>query len=376
MWTREDERFMRRALRLAERGLGRTEPNPAVGAVIVRDGRIVGEGYHQKAGTPHAEVHAIRAAGEDARSATLYVTLEPCNHEGRTPPCTRAVLQAGVKRVVIGTLDPNPRVVGGGARFLRENGLEVQAGCLEEASRLLVAPFAKHFVTGLPWVRAKVACSMDGRTATRTGNSKWITNERARAFGHRVRAVSGAIVVGRGTVVADDPQLTCRSGGKAMRDPVRVILDSDLRTDPSSRVCRLESSAPTIVVGVQHPASAARKKALEAAGVELWTVPPDHQGRVHIPSVLSRLGDRGIQSVLVEGGPTVHGAFWDQGLVDEAFFFYAALVIGGTDAQPAIGGSGADTLGAAVRLRSVRHRKLGDDWLVQGLVSDLNTFWS
>jgi diaminohydroxyphosphoribosylaminopyrimidine deaminase/5-amino-6-(5-phosphoribosylamino)uracil reductase len=376
MWAREDEKFMRRALRLAEKGLGRTAPNPAVGAVIVRNGRIVGEGYHRKAGAPHAEVYAIRAAGEDARGATLYVTLEPCNHEGRTPPCTHAVLRAGVRRVIIGALDPNHNVVGGGTRFLREKGLEVRSGCLGEESRLLVAPFAKHLVTGLPWVRAKVACSMDGRTATRTGNSKWITNERARAFGHRMRAVSGAILVGRGTIVADDPQLTCRWGGKAVPDPVRVVLDSRLRTDPSSRVCRLESSARTIIVGAEHLASAARKKALEAAGAEVWTVPPDQQGRVDVPSVLSRLGGRGIQSVLVEGGPTVHGAFWDQGLVDEALFFYAALVIGGTDAQPAIGGSGADTLAAAARLTWVRHRKLGDDWLVQGLVSDINALWS
>ena len=376
MWAVEDKKLMRRALRLGEKGLGYTNPNPAVGAVVARQGMILGEGRHQKAGTPHAEVHALRAAGDGAKGADIYVTLEPCNHTGRTPPCTHAILQAGIKRVVIGALDPNPKVAGGGAGFLRDKGLEVETGCLRDECCLLIAPFVKHSLTGIPWIRSKVACSLDGRIATRTGHSKWITNRQARRSGHRLREISDAILVGRGTIVADDPQLTCRMGKKPGKDPIRVVLDSGLSIDPSFRICRLKSFAPTVIVGVEGKSKQAHRQALEATGSEVWLVPPNDIGRVDIRSVLKMLGEHGVQSVLVEGGATVHGAFWDQGDVDEAFFYYAPVIIGGLDARPAIGGSGAVDMGKATRLSKVQHRKLGDNWLVHGLATDLDSFWS
>jgi diaminohydroxyphosphoribosylaminopyrimidine deaminase/5-amino-6-(5-phosphoribosylamino)uracil reductase len=376
MWAGNDIKYMHRALRLGEKGLGYTTPNPAVGAVVARQDMILGEGWHQRAGTPHAEIHALKAAGDAAKGADLYVTLEPCNHTGRTPPCTHAILQAGIRRVIIGTLDPNPKVVGGGAGFLRERGLEVEIGCLRDECRLLNAPFAKHMLTGMPWVRSKVACSLDGRTATRTGHSKWITNQQARSSGHRLREISNAILVGKGTIVADDPQLTCRKGKKAVKDPIRVVLDSGLSVDPSSRICHLKSSAPTVIIGVEGKSTEVRRQALEASGTKVWFTQPDGQGRVDIRNVLRMLGNIGVQSLLVEGGGTVHGAFWDQAFVDEAFFYYAPMVIGGKDARPAIGGSGAVDVGRATRLSKVQHRKLGDNWLVRGLVTNIDSFWS
>lgn len=376
MWSDEDIKYMRRALRLGEKGLGYTTPNPAVGAVVARQGVILGEGWHQKAGTPHAEVHALRAAGDAARGADMYVTLEPCNHTGRTPPCTHAILQTGIRRVVIGTLDPNPKVTGGGTEFLRDKGIEVETECLREECRLLIAPFTKHILTGMPWVRSKVACSLDGRTATRTGHSKWITNQQARRSGHRLREISDAILVGKGTIVADDPQLTCRKGGKSGRDPIRVVLDSRLSVDPSSRICRLESSAPTVIIGVEGKSTDEHRQALEASGAKVWFAPADGQGRVNIEYALRMLGDFGAQSLLVEGGATVNGAFWDQAFVDEAFFYYAPMVIGGKDALPAIGGSGAADVGRATRLSKIQHRKLGDNWQISGLITNIDSFWS
>ena len=376
MWSGEDIKYMRRALRLGEKGLGYTTPNPAVGAVVARQGMILGEGWHQKAGTPHAEVHALRAAGDAAKGADLYVTLEPCNHTGRTSPCTHKILQAGIRRVVIGTPDPNPKVIGGGIEFLRDNGLEVETGCLIDECRLLIAPFAKNMLIGMPWVRSKVACSLDGRIATRTGHSKWITNQQARSSGHRLREISDAILVGKGTIVADNPQLTCRKGKKAGKDPIRVVLDSGLSVDPSSRICHLKSSAPTVIIGVEGKSTDEHRQAMEASGAKVWFAPPDGQGRVDVRNALRMLGDFGVQSLLIEGGATVHGAFWDQAFVDEAFFYYAPMVIGGKDARPAIGGSGAVDVGRATRLSKVQHRKLGDNWLVRGLVTNIDSFWS
>ncbi len=367
---------MRKALRLGKKGLGYTTPNPAVGAVVVRQGRVVGEGYHQKAGTPHAEIHALRAAGDRARGADLYVTLEPCNHTGRTPPCTHAILEAGISRVVIGAIDPNPKVTGGGAEFLRDHGLKVEVGLLTDECSLLIAPFAKHMLTGIPWIRSKVACSLDGRIATRTGHSKWITNQQARRSGHRLREISDAILVGKGTILADDPQLTCRRPGRPGRDPVRVVLDSRLSLDPSSRIFHLDSSAPTVIVGVEGKAGEGQRQGLEAVGARVWLTPPDSMGRVDINSLLRHLGGYGIQSILVEGGARIHGAFWDQGHVDEAFFYFAPLVIGGVDARPAIGGLGALEVGMATRLSRVHYHKLGDNWLIHGVATDINSFWS
>ena len=370
-----DQSFMDQALELASRGLGRTTPNPAVGAVVVKDGKVVGQGWHHRAGTPHAEVHALKDAGEAARGATIYVTLEPCNHTGLTPPCTRAVLEAGIKRVVIGALDPNPRVAGGGMQFLRQQGLDVMEGCRRDECRMLIAPFAKHVRTGLPWVRMKVACTMDGRTATRTGHSQWITNEVARKRGHELRRISDAILVGRGTVEADNPSLTCRDGEGENADPLRVILDSRLSTDPSSTVYVQESPARTIVASVESAVDSSRVKQFEKTGTRVLMLPDSGSGTVELGTLMNVLGRMGIQSILVEGGATVHGSFRDAGLIDEMFFFYAPAVLGGEDARPAVAGLGADRLEEAVSLRRFCFEELEGNWLIRGNVTALDVMW-
>ncbi len=376
MITAGDIAFMGRAVALARRGLGRTSPNPAVGAVVVRDGVIIGRGYHKKAGTPHAEVNALASVRGETSGATLYVTLEPCNHEGRTPPCTRAILEAGISRVVIGTRDPNPKVAGNGARFLASHGVQVEMGCREAECRDLIAPFAKHSITGLPWVRVKIACSLDGRIATRTGHSQWITNERARAHGHRLRDISDAILVGRGTVLADDPELTCRISSKRGRDPLRVVLDSRLSLDPERRkIFRLRSSAETWVAAVEGAVGGEAVAAMERTGARILFLPADPKGRVDLSALLEHLGAHGIQSVLVEGGATVHGSFFDLGLVDEAFFFQSPIVIGGKDAPCAVKGTGCENIHDAARLHHVDIRRIGDNWLVHGRLTHVGKFF-
>lgn len=371
-----DRLFMAQAIELAERGLGRTAPNPAVGAVVVRDGRVVGRGWHMKAGTPHAEVHAINDAGDAAAGAAVYVTLEPCNHTGRTPPCTRAILDAGIARVVIGALDPNPDVAGGGMEFLRDSGLDVSYDCMRNECRLLVAPFAKHARFGVPWIRSKVACSMDGRTATRTGDSKWITNSAARQRGHELRRISDAILAGRATVEADNPSLTCRSSSHEGDDPLRIILDSRLSTHPSSRVYTQASTAPTLVAAVDGLVDSRRIQEFERTGTEVMLLPDGGGGTVDIQTLLTELGRRGIQALLVEGGATVHGSFLDAGLVDEFFFFYAPVVIGGIAAHPSVAGLGSEKLADAPRLHDCRHEDLDGNWLLNGILTDLDTIWS
>ena len=375
-WTREDIEFMKAALQLAEKGLGYTAPNPAVGAVVVKDGEIVGKGYHQKAGTPHAEVHALRDAGSLAAGGKIYVTLEPCNHHGRTPPCTQAILEAGIKEVIIGTSDPNPKVEGGGAAFLANQGLDVKTGCLEQEARLLIAPFVKHLAKGIPWVRSKAAMSLDGKIATRTGHSKWITNEQARRFGHRLREISDAILVGKNTVLADNPSLTCRHPEGPGRDPARIILDSNMTIPHDMKVFAQESSAPTIIAALESAETRQKAEQLQETGVEVWLLPPDESGKVDLHALLKQMGGLGMQSLLVEGGSMVHGSFWDKGLVDEAFFFYAPIVIGGTESKICIGGKGAQKVDKAPRLINFDKIELGDNFLVHGVVSDLQALWA
>lgn len=365
-WSNQQKRFMRMALRLGAKGLGRTSPNPAVGAVIVQEGQVVGRGYHKKAGTPHAEVNAIRDAGERASSGTLYVTLEPCNHQGRTPPCTKAILEAGIKRVVIGTLDPNPKVKGGGAEYLRSQGVEVEVGCLEMEARVLIAPFVKHTFTGMPWVRVKVASTLDGKIASRTGESKWITGEKAREFGHRLRSMSEAIMVGRGTVEADDPSLTCHMIKHGARNPLRVVLDSNLSIGLRAKIFREESKGGAVVFCRKDGNLAERASTLEGLGVRVVEVGSGPDGRLDLREVLLHLGSVGVQSILVEGGSHVHGALFDEGLVDEAFFFFAPKVMGGDGALTSVGGIGADSPGHSTRLYNVELKRLGDDILIHG----------
>ena len=280
---------MKLALRLAARGAGWVSPNPMVGAVVVKDGQVVGRGYHRRAGAPHAEVEALRAAGEAARGADLYVTLEPCNHQGRTPPCTQAILAAGVRRVIIAARDPNPQVTGGGAEFLAARGVEVHEGLLAAEARRLNEAWLHYVNTGRPWVMAKAACSLDGKIATVGGESQWLTGEAARALGHRLRHRVDAIVVGIGTVLADNPQLTTRRPRGRAKDPIRVVLDSRLRLPLTSRLLHLDSQAPTWVATTsQAPPETIR--ALEARGAQVLVLPAD-AGRVSLAGPAGGVGD-------------------------------------------------------------------------------------
>jgi diaminohydroxyphosphoribosylaminopyrimidine deaminase/5-amino-6-(5-phosphoribosylamino)uracil reductase len=363
-FARNDERYMKMALGLAAKSAGWVSPNPMVGAVVVQAGEVVGRGWHRRYGAPHAEVEALMAAGDLSRGATLYVTLEPCNHHGKTPPCTEAILAAGVKRVVAATTDPNRRVSGGGAAFLRERGLQVEVGLLAEEVRHLNEAWFAWVETGLPFVIVKAACSLDGKIATRTGDSKWLTGEAARAFGHRLRHECDAILVGIGTVLADDPQLTARLTRRRALDPIRVVLDSHLRTPLSAHLLHV-SSPVTTWVACTETAPAEKIKALEALGAEVLVLPAENN-RVALRPLLDELGRRRVQSLLVEGGAEVLGAFLDQRRVDKFYFFYAPKILGGKDAYPAVAGRGAATLAEAHQARNLSLRRLGPDLLVRG----------
>jgi len=343
----DDTRWMRRALEIAETASGRTSPNPLVGAVVVRNGVCVGEGFHPQAGEPHAEILALRDAGEAAKGATLYVTLEPCCHYGRTPPCTEAIIEGGIRRVVSAIEDPDPRVAGRGHQRLREAGIHVDVGTLAAEARRLNAPYLKWKTTGIPFVTLKIAMSLDGKVATRLGESQWITGETSRLDGHRLRNRSDAVLVGVGTVLADDPLLTTRLP-EASRDPLRVVLDTEARTPPTARLVNVPSNAKTLLF-VAEDADDSRANALAARGVEVVRVPRATIG-VDLNAVLKRLGERDILSVLVEGGPTVHGSFAHARLVDRVIAYVAPLLIGGRDAPSAVGGTGFATLADGLHL--------------------------
>lgn len=363
-FTAADSLYMSLALKLARQGRGFTSPNPMVGAVVVQEGRVVGRGYHRRVGAAHAEVEALRVAGSKARGATLYVTLEPCHHQGRTPPCTAAVLAAGIRRVVIANADPNPHVQGGGAAFLQSQGLQVESGLLEEEGRRLNGAFFKAVTTGRPWVIAKAAASLDGKTATRNRDAYWITSEPARALGHRLRHQVDAILVGIGTVLADDPQLTARLPRGKSKDPIRIILDSHLRIPPTAQVLTQKSTAPTWIACTKT-APAEKISALQKVGVEVLVL-PSLDRKVDLTALLATLGQRQVQSLLVEGGAGVHGAFFDEKLVDQFYFFYAPKIIGGQAAPGVIAGQGISQMSEAMAAREVQIRRLGPDLLVQG----------
>lgn len=354
----DDEHYMRQALLLGRRGVGRTSPNPPVGAVVVRRGEIVGRGFHRRAGTAHGEAAALRDAGARARGATLYVTLEPCAHHGRRPPCVDAVLGSGVRDVVVGTRDPNPNVRGGGIERLRRAGLAVRYGVLRAECDELIAAFRKHVSTGLPFVTLKLAASLDGRIATATGESRWITGAASRSYVHRLRNEHDAVLVGAETVIQDDPELTCRV--RSGRNPLRVIVDGRLRLAHKSRVVR-DGKAPTIVYTATDP-STARRRRFEAGGAELVRLPAK-DGRISLRRVLRDLGKRDVMSVLVEGGAEVAAGFLAARLVDAAYLFYAPKLIGG-DGRSMLGGLGVERLRRALQLPSPVVERLGEDLLV------------
>lgn len=368
--------YMERALELARSVKGRTSPNPAVGAVLVRDGVIVGEGATRPYGQAHAEPVALAAAGERAQGATLYVTLEPCSHFGRTPPCAGAIADAGVAAVHLATLDPNPEVAGRGRAWLEGAGVRTVVGEGAAPARVLNEDFARWITTGRPLVSAKFASSLDGRIATRTGDSRWITGPAARAEVHRRRDQEDAILVGVGTVIADDPLLTTRledggghraAGGREARHPWRMVVDSTGRTPPTARLLRPELPGRTTIFTTQR-APGEWRAAVQQGGAEVCVLPSDGQGRVDLPAVVEEAGRRKVTSLLVEGGATIHGAFFDGDLVDQVLAFIAPLIIGGTAAPGAVGGTGARLLTGAHYLSDVEVRRFGADTLLSGYV--------
>ncbi len=358
-----DEEYMREALRLARNAAGRTSPNPLVGAVIVRDGRIVAEGWHRRAGTPHAEVLALQMAGELAKGATLYVTLEPCVHHGRTGPCVEAIIGAGIRRVVAAIEDPNPLVKGQGFQQLREAGIEVTSGVLEAEARQLNEAFHKWISTRTPFVTLKMAMTLDGKIATAVGESQWITGEAARQRGHEMRDLSDAILVGIETVLADDPSLTTRlpEGG---RNPVRIVLDSQARMPLTARM--LGDGAAPVLVAVTEWAPEERLEKLRAAGAEI--VFCGDGTRVDLSILLKRLGEREICSLLVEGGGIVHFSFLQANLADKVCTFIAPQLIGGAKAPSVVSGEGFAHLNDGVRLRDVTAEFVGEDICLTGYV--------
>jgi diaminohydroxyphosphoribosylaminopyrimidine deaminase / 5-amino-6-(5-phosphoribosylamino)uracil reductase len=354
------EKIMRRALALARKGLGRTGPNPAVGCVIVRDGTVVGEGWHRKAGTPHAEVHALAEAGELARGADVYVTLEPCSHTGRTPPCAEALIKAGVGRVYAGMIDPNPRVSGMGMERLRGAGIAIVSGILEDECRRVNEPFIKHVTTGLPFVVLKSALTMDGKSATAAGDSRWITNDKSRRYVHRLRSQSDAIMIGVGTAIADDPELTCRIPGG--RDPLRVVVDSMLRISPDARLFHLRSRARTVIATISE--DKAKIAGIRERDADLL-ICREKDGRVDLQDLMARLGSMNVQSVLLEGGSTLAGEALRLGLIDKVLLFYAPKLVGG-DGPGLFTGFGIERMDDAIRLKNLTISRFAEDILIQG----------
>lgn len=356
----DDEHWMRRALELAERGRGWVEPNPLVGAVVVRDGHCIGEGWHQRFGEAHAEVHALAAAGGAAKHATLYVTLEPCCHHGKTPPCTDAILRAGVRRVVAAMEDPFPQVAGKGAAILRVAGIEVEFGVYEAEARRLNAPYLKLLATGRPYVHAKWAMTLDGKIATRTGDSKWISNEASRRRVHELRGRMDGVLVGIGTVLADDPLLTARPPGP--RTATRIVLDSNARTPLTSQLVQTAREVPTLIAIAEFMTPGDKLRAL---GCDVLSLPNQNQS-LSVSALLDELGRRRMTNVLIEGGSTVLGAFFDARAIDGVHVFVSPLLAGGAEANTPIGGHGIERIADGLRLAELAHEVLDGDVYIHG----------
>ncbi len=357
---------MRRALELARRGVGRTRPNPPVGAIIVRDGQVVGEGFHPAAGMPHAEIYALQQAGDLARGSEIYVTLEPCSHTGRTGPCAEALIQAGIKKVRIGCLDPNPQVNGRGVALLQGAGIEVEAGLLEADCRWLIGPFVQRMLYGRPLVTLKAAMTLDGKTATCQGESQWISGELSRADVHRFRDQVDAIMVGVGTVLRDNPRLTTRlpEGGQ---DPFRVVVDSRLRTPPEAAVITTESSSG-VLIATTPQADAERIRILEDVGAKVLICNEIEGQGVDLCDLLQHLGDLDMMHLLLEGGATLNQGAWDADIIDRLRLYVAPKLFSGSDGKGVFSGHGVSYLAGARKLSSLRVNHLGEDLVIEGEV--------
>lgn len=374
----DDQQYMQLALELARKAMGRTSPNPMVGAVVVKNNLILGRGYHAKAGTAHAEIHALREAGEDSKGATLYVTLEPCSHYGRTPPCTKAIIEAGISRVVAAMADPNPLVAGRGFEQLRQAGIEVQYGLMEAEAERLNEVFIKYITIGKPFVVMKTAMTLDGKIAATSGDSKWVTGEEARLMVHRLRDRYDAIMVGIGTVLTDDPALTTRLPEAKGRDPIRVIVDSRARLPLESRVITQlpqrvvtdkttnTSMAPTIIA-TTNLAPQAKLKALEKAGAWIM-VTPAKDGQVDLAKLMEQLAAEGITGILLEGGSQLNASALETGIVDKVISFIAPKIIGGREAPGPVGGVGITKMNQAIQLSNIAVEQIGQDIIIEGYI--------
>lgn len=364
----EDRDYMAMALSLAERGVGWASPNPMVGAVIVKDGRIIGQGWHEKCGQPHAERNALAACTEPPQGATIYVTLEPCCHYGRQPPCTQAILESGIRRVVVGSGDPNPLVAGKGIALLRQVGIEVTKHVLEEECTKLNQVFFHYIRTRRPYVVMKYAMTMDGKIAARTGDSKWVTGEAARNHVQQLRHRYTGIMVGVGTVLADDPLLTCRIPGG--RSPVRILCDTRLRTPLTAQVVTTARQFPTLLATCC--ADGDRRAAYEAAGCQVLVL-PERNGHVDLNALMDELGRREIDSVLLEGGGTLNWAALEQGVVQKVLAYIAPKLAGGKEAKTPVEGTGIERMAQAIRLEHSSVTRIGEDFLIESeVVSDVH----
>jgi len=364
-----DKQFMKMALDLAVKGLGFTSPNPMVGAVIVKGDHVVGTGYHQAAGKAHAEVNAIDDAGISADGATLYVTLEPCNHTGRTPPCTEKILTAGIRRVVVAMQDPNPDVSGGGIDYLTSRGVDVTIGVCEDKARRLNEVFSKYIKTKRPFSIVKCAATLDGRIATRTGDSRWVTGEASRNFVHQVRHAVDAIMVGIDTVVKDDPSLTTRLdkslAGKG-RDPVRVVLDTHLRIPETAKLLQLDSDSDTLLV-TGSAVSGHKKAKIERKGARV-VESPLKDGLIDLDRLMDQLGALELTSLLIEGGSRVIASALTAGIVDKIFFFYAPKILGGDDGVPICQGPGPALMDHSIPVKDIRVKRFDNDVMIEGYI--------
>ncbi len=358
-----DSVWMERAITLARKGKGRTSPNPAVGAVIVKKGAIIGEGWHKKAGAPHAEAAALKSCKTSPQGATIYVTLEPCNHHGRTPPCAEAIIESGIREVVIGAKDRSPKKGRKGIEALRRAGVKVRTAVMEAECERLIEDFNKHSTTALPFFTLKAALTLDGKIATRTGDSKWISSPQSRRLVHQLRNESDAIIVGVDTVIADDPLLTVRHG-QPRKNPLRVIVDSQLKIPAKSKIVKTANGVPTLVV-TTHTAPAMKVKTLGKAGVEVVTLPAK-VGRVNLRKLAELLGERNVMGAMVESGGRLASAFLDAGLIDRALFHIAPKLVGGD--YCALNGAGVAKMAEAWPLTNIEISNCGGDIVVEGVL--------
>jgi len=358
---------MKTALRLARRGAGRVSPNPLVGAVLVKNNTIVGKGCHEFFGGPHAEINALQHAGSRAPGASLYINLEPCCHYGKTPPCTDALIKSNIKKVYVGMVDPNPAVSGKGIEKLRKAGIAVETGLLEDECRLLNEAFIKHITKKVPLVTLKAGITLDGNIATARGDSKWITCDESRRLVHKVRSEVDAIMVGSGTLIADDPQLTVRLGGKTLKNPLRVIVDEKLRIPLESKVLKPQLAAGTLIVTSPSLASSHKAQKILQTGARIISVPLK-KGLVDLKALMKKLGLMGIASLLIEGGSEINASALVADIVDKILFFYAPKIIGGRNSIHVVGGSGAQKIAGAIEISSMEVKRIGSDFLVSGYV--------